>query len=106
MVVFFFFLSFRQLSDNQITKIKSDAFNGVTVSRSLDLRGNPTRELWWASFRNVSLFEDLFLSSLEFTNIPTRALYLVSARSIYFNNGGIETIEPEALYDVIVSKDV
>ena len=54
----------------------------------------------------MSITEDLFLNGLEFTNIPTRALMTVSARNIYFNNGGIQTIEPQALYDVTVSKDV
>ena len=96
----------RILSDNLITRIEPRAFEGVTVSLSLTLQSNPLQDLWPHSFTDVSVAEDLYLSELEFTKIPTKALYSVSARTIYFDSGGIENIEPEALYDVTVTEDM
>ena len=100
-----FKLCFRQLLNNKITRLESEAFSGVTAS-SIDLRNNSLREMKSYSFKDITLLETLYLNELQFTDIPTKAFYGVSAKNIYLNTGGIRTINPEAFYNVTASEDM
>lgn len=103
MTYFLFFC--RSLVNNKITKIYTEAFNGLTA-KYLDLRGNNLRELYYKSFSSISLSESMYINDMYFSNIPTKALYEVSAKNIYIYSGGITNIENEGFYDVVVSKNL
>jgi len=81
------------------------AFNGLTA-KNLDLRGNPLRQLSYKSFTSLSLSEDMYINDMNFTTIPTHALYSVAAKNLHIGNGGIDTIKEEAFYDVVISKNM
>ena len=102
-IIQYFF--YRQLSNNRITRIETEAFSNVVAS-GIDFRNNSLRELQSYSFRDVTVSETLDLSELQFAEIPANALYCVSAKNIYLNNGGVTLIQPEALTNVTVAEDV
>ena len=101
----FFIFSYRQLSNNKITRIESEAFYGV-VAGSIDFQNNSLRELQTYSFKDVQLTETLNLNELQFTDIPTKAFYNVFARNIDLSSSGINTIQTEAFFNVTLMEDL
>ena len=95
----------RQLSNNKITRIESEAFNDVIAS-NIDLRNNSLRQLQSNAFKDVALVGNLDLRESQLTELPTQTLYTLTAQNVFLSSSGIMTIHPEALYDVTVSEDM
>ncbi|XP_053383664.1 slit homolog 1 protein-like [Mercenaria mercenaria] len=90
------------LANNKITKIATEAFNGLSA-KYLNLQGNNLRELNWKSFTSVSLSESMYINDMYFSTIPTMALYNVSAKNIDISNGGITTVRTECIFNMFVN---
>ena len=92
---------FSILTGNDISIIETEAFTNVVVS-SLDLTSNPLRQLNQKSFNGVTLSETLAINGLRFTEIPSLALYDVTAKIVDIESGGVTDIQSEAFYNLQV----
>ena len=97
----FSYYYFSILTGNDISIIESEAFTNVAV-RSLDLTSNPLRQLNQKSFNGVTLTETLAINGLRFTEIPSLALYDVTAKIVNIEGGGVTDIQSEAFYNLQV----
>ena len=96
---------YRQLSNNKITRIESEAFNKVDAS-DINLRNNSIRQLQSNAFKLVSLVGNLDMQDSQLTELPTNTLNVLTATNVFLSSSGIRTIHPEALYSVDVSEDM
>lgn len=88
-----------------ITEVQPFVFDDTSVNY-LSFSGNPLRKLYSYSFNSLSVSNTFNLAGLQFTTIPTRAFYDVTAQYLYLDSGKISQIEEEAFYDVRVSQDM
>ena len=92
---------YSNLQNNYIAIIETEAFSGVTVN-SLDLTGNPLRQLNIKSFFDVTVSDTLSVNGMKFTEIPRMAFYDVSADTVDIQSGGVTDIASEAFYNLQV----
>ncbi|XP_071850679.1 uncharacterized protein [Apostichopus japonicus] len=100
-------LSQLYLSDNQISYIGRKAFNTIAGS-SLDiyLTNNPLKTVNPYSFYTISNGRYLYMESMELTTLPNNLFHDVSFTDINLKYNKIATVEEDAFYDTIVSRDL